>query len=124
MIWFMPITDRPSEAKSVVGARLRVVRAALGFSQKDMAGALNVSPQAWSGWEKGRDLADPLVLARAAVRYGFTLDWIYIGSLAHMPSELAAEIAMRRPDLQLGARPGVAVASDWDKPKAARRQAA
>ena len=114
-LWFMPTSDRPLHAKAVVGARLRVVRAALGIQQKSMAATLNISPQAWSGWENGRDLADPLVMARAALRYGFTTDWIFVGRLDALPGQLADELARRRPDLILGAQPDAEPADDWER---------
>lgn len=122
-VWFVPTNDRPRHAKADVGARLRAVRAALGVHQKVMAQALNVSPQAWSGWENGRDLADPLVMARAALRYGFTTDWIFLGRLTLLPGELADELARRRPDLILGASPDAEPAADWDALAAPKRQA-
>jgi transcriptional regulator with XRE-family HTH domain len=91
-----------------------VLRVALGVQQKVMAQQMHVSPQAWSGWENGRDLADPLVMARAALRYGFTVDWIYLGKLAYLPGPLADEIERRRPDLVLGAPADAAPSPDWD----------
>lgn len=113
-VWWMPVNDRPSHAKAAVGARLRVLRSVLGIPQNVMAQTLHISAQALSGWERGRDLADPLVMARAALRYGFTTDWIFIGRLAHMPGSLATELERRRPDLVLGADPGAVPSDDWD----------
>lgn len=119
----MPTNDRPRHAKADVGARLRAVRAALGVQQKVMAQHLNISPQAWSGWENGRDLADPLVMARAAVRYGFTTDWIFLGRLTMLPGALADELERRRPDLILGAARDAEPAPDWDALAAPNRLA-
>lgn len=116
-IWWMPTTDRPQHVKAIVGARLRVVRAALGLLGKEMASVVGVSPQTISGWERGDDLADPLGVARAALRLGFTTDWVFMGRLDGVPRELGNEIERRRPDLVLGAAPDAVAAPGWDQPK-------
>jgi transcriptional regulator with XRE-family HTH domain len=115
-VWWMPTTDRPQHVKAIVGARLRVVRAALGLLGKEMATLVGVSPQTLSGWERGEDLADPLGIARAALRLGFTTDWVYLGRLDGVARELANEIERRRPDLVLGADPAAQPHDRWDKP--------
>lgn len=116
-LWFMPVQERPTHVKAVIGERLRVLRAALGVQQKDLAAFLNVTPQTVSGWESGRDLADPLAIARMALRWGVPTDWVWTGSLAHVPPPLAAKIEARRPDLVLGASGHTAPVDGWDKPE-------
>lgn len=116
-IWWMAKPERPVDAMHNAGARLRVTRAILGFQQQEMARVLGVEPQTWNNWERGRNLVDPLAMARGALRYGFTLDWIYLGSLVRMPGDLTAEIEQRRPDLVLGAAPDAAAAPGWDQIK-------
>jgi transcriptional regulator with XRE-family HTH domain len=113
--WFVPIQFRPSEQKAVVGARFRALRAALGLQQQAVARLLNVSPQAVSGWERGTDLADPLAVARLALRFRFSTDWVWLGSLAGIPRELAEELERRRPDLVLGGDANALPPPDWDK---------
>lgn len=122
--WFMPSQARPADMKAIIGARFRTLRAALGWQQQTMAGFLNLTPQALSAWEKGKDLPDPLAVARMSLRFGFATDWVWTGSLAGTPWELAAELERRRPDLVLGAPPSALPSPDWDKPRSEGRRRA
>jgi len=88
----MPRTIRLSSDQARIGARLRAARRALGMTQAQIAAACHISPQAWSGWERGADNPDPLVLRRAFKSFGISLDWVYAGSLASTGSELAAKL--------------------------------
>lgn len=69
-----------------IGARLAVVRKALGHTQVMMARLLesDTNGQIWSNYESGRrriSIDHALVLSRC---YGISLDWIYRGG--DMPS--------------------------------------
>jgi transcriptional regulator with XRE-family HTH domain len=114
--------ERPSEVVVKAAARLRVIRAILDQEQTQIADACGVSSQRWSNWENGAHLPDVLVMVRASMLFGFTLDWIYKGAIDRMPYEFVAEIQRRRPDLVLGAAPGAEPAADWDELPAARRR--
>ena len=101
--WFMPKTFRASDQKARAGARLRAARLALGLTQAVIARACGISPQSWSGWERGDDMPDPAVIARAFPAFGITPDWVFLGLLHSTPSALAAELRARAPDLLFGA---------------------
>lgn len=107
--------ERPSEIVEKAAARLRVMRVILDMEQTQIAEACGVSSQRWSNWENGAHLPDVLVIVRASLLYGFTLDWIYKGSIERMPYEFVAEIQRRRPDLVLGATSDAQPAADWDE---------
>ena len=87
-----------------------------------MSEACGVSSPRWSNWENGAHLPDVLVMVRASMLHGFTLDWIYKGTIDRMPFEFVAEIQRRRPDLVLGAGPEAQPAEGWDDlPNLSRR---
>jgi transcriptional regulator with XRE-family HTH domain len=99
----MPKTTRISSEQARIGARLRAARRALGMTQAQIAAACHISPQAWSGWERGVDNPDPLVLRRAFKTFGISMDWVYAGSLAATGSDLAAKLREEVPHLLMGA---------------------
>ena len=75
-----------------IGARLEISRHLLGgarpIPKNVFAKAAAVTPNRYSNWIKGRarpDLTAALAMTNA---YPLTLDWIYRGSLAGMPSHL------------------------------------
>ncbi len=71
-----------------MGARLRLVRLALGLPAGRMAAEFNVTASRWSHWEHGRHPADLLIMARLCRRYGVTLDYLYLGSESGLPKKL------------------------------------
>lgn len=75
-----------------MGRRLQQARQALGLSQDELAAVLGIGTTTLSAWETGRNRIDIVKLARAAARFGFTLDWIALGSLAALPRGLAERI--------------------------------
>ena len=71
-----------------VGARLRLVRLALGLLAGRLAAELNVAAPRWSQWEHGRHLADLKTMARLTRRYHVSLDYIYLGDESGLPRRL------------------------------------
>ena len=61
---------------SGVGERVRSRREKLGFTQRDLASALQVSGQAVSKWERGENAPDVGVLAPLARVLGVSVDWL------------------------------------------------
>lgn len=60
------------------GARLSRVRTDLFASQREMANALDMSPQVLSHWERGRRLPSTEALAKLA-RLGVDIGWVLTG---------------------------------------------
>lgn len=89
----MPNAPADSEQKALIGARLRLVRDALGKNQTELANEFNLSrPNRWVQWESGDRLADTYVMIRFCKQYKVPTDWLYLGDLSMMPSKLADEI--------------------------------
>jgi hypothetical protein len=74
--------------KREVGARLRLVRQALGLPAGRLAAELGVHPPRLSQWEHGRHLADLRVMVRLARRYRVPLDFVYLGDENMLPKRL------------------------------------
>lgn len=64
-----------------LGQRIRSRREKCGLRQNDLAGALQVSPQAVSKWERGENAPDIALLAPLARLLGVSVDWL-LGSFA------------------------------------------
>lgn len=56
--------------------RLRMARAAMGVTLREAGEGASVNPTVLSLWERGRRDPGVLALARLAVYYGVTLDWL------------------------------------------------
>lgn len=84
--------------KQKVGERLGAAREALDWSQKDFAEAVDLTPQAWNNWEKGRQLIPPESAVKFCERFGLTLDFIYAGKLDALPTSLSKDISSRLKD--------------------------
>lgn len=59
--------------------QLKKLRADNGLTQEQLADALNVSRQAVSSWENGRNLPDLEMVVRIAAKYGLSLDRLILG---------------------------------------------
>jgi transcriptional regulator with XRE-family HTH domain len=79
-----------------VGPRIAAVREELGFNQTQMAKFLGVHRSRYAQWEAGRHLPrDELAILRLCEMTDVTLDWLYRGSLAGMPSALGLRLESR-----------------------------
>lgn len=76
-----------------VGERLRRLRVAAGYSsQVEYAEALQISPQRYNHWERGRRLPDLWAIGRIISMTGATADWIFFGNQASMPIDLMRRV--------------------------------
>jgi transcriptional regulator with XRE-family HTH domain len=81
------------DTPEIIGARLKALRLALGFTQaKAFADFLDLNYSAWNHFETGRRA--PLVQdgITVAVRTGASLDWIYRGLEHTLPVHLAEKL--------------------------------
>lgn len=65
------------EMKNFLGNRMRQLRLLFGFTQKDIADALNISRPTYSYYELGDTRPDPAVLGRLAYYYNVPVDVFY-----------------------------------------------
>lgn len=90
----MASTRKRIDPKTVpeIAHRLRLLRAATGLSQTEFAKSLGVARNVWSNAEGefGRVGVDTAL--KACDVYRVTLDWIYRGDRAMMPSGLMERI--------------------------------
>lgn len=80
---------RGNEDLAAIGNRLKAARMALGLSQKDIYETLGVKAAAWSHWESGKRMPDPVVMFDLYKRHGITLEWIYGGDPKGLPFGVA-----------------------------------
>ncbi|NQU42227.1 helix-turn-helix domain-containing protein [bacterium] len=59
-----------------LGGRIRSRREKQGLKQRDIANALQVTPQAVSKWERGENAPDLFILGRLAILLGVSTDWL------------------------------------------------
>lgn len=85
-------TSRDPQWQQEVGQRLVISRAALGVRAVQLANYLHISAQRLSNYERGSRPLDLDVAVRLCNRYGLTLDWIYRGQIAGLPTMLADRI--------------------------------
>jgi transcriptional regulator with XRE-family HTH domain len=71
-----------------VGARLRLVRRALGLPAGRLADEMGVAAPRWSQWENGRHPPDIRAMIRLVRRYRVSLDYLYLGDESGLPRRL------------------------------------
>ena len=120
----VPKLERPADVVVKAGLRLRAIRDALGLQQEDMAEACGAAQNRWSNWERGDHPPDALVMARARVIYGVSLDWIYVGVADGLPMRLAQHLARTVPELVASASEAAAAPAPSDTAGSKRRRAA
>lgn len=74
-----------------IGARIREARTRLGMTQNDIAGSLQVSPQAVSKWERGENAPDIVLLPALAILLGITTDRL-LGTTAPSTGTIEATV--------------------------------
>ncbi len=88
------MADNPEPTSVVeIAARLALTRQALGKSQAELCRMTGISTQKWNNAETGDNrisIPDATRLCRAT---GVTMDWIYRGVRANLPSVLLEAIA-------------------------------
>lgn len=87
--WTMPTPDEHPESVAAIAYRLRMLRLALGHeNQNAFAAFVGMAPTSWNNYEKGERRIS-LDEARKLLRVlGISLDWIYQGIEASLPSDL------------------------------------
>lgn len=83
---------RNDDVKRQVGLRLRAIREVMRLDQKTFARELGVETSALGNWERGDRLADVLAMTRLYHRWGFTLEWVYAGSLRGLDYDTAHQL--------------------------------
>jgi transcriptional regulator with XRE-family HTH domain len=79
-----------------IGLRLRLTRAALGYTQTIMGtlcGATGINPAAtWANYEAGYRRINIDHAQTLCGRIGITMDWIYLGNIQGVPDPLRGKI--------------------------------
>lgn len=76
-----------------IGSRLRRLRRARGFTVAEFAKLHGWNPTQLTNWETGHRRITIDAAAQLRERYGVTLDWIYLGSEAALPQNVARDLA-------------------------------
>ena len=88
----MPTASRDTDLMSEVGLRLARTRDALGWTQQQMADAINVGRTTVDNWEQGIRLADVVAILRLKRATGVPLEWIFAGDITKVPHEIAIRL--------------------------------
>tara|TARA_X000001382_G_scaffold127275_1_gene114907 strand:+ start:733 stop:1083 length:351 start_codon:yes stop_codon:yes gene_type:complete len=83
---------RPPEFVKGAGERLKKVRLALGFNQVQFGQKLGVKKSAYSQWESGTQLIDPLICAKLSETFSIPMDYIYTGNQLSLPDTIKNKI--------------------------------
>lgn len=81
-----------------VGARLKLLRLALGKTSSEMADSLDIERTYWSRFERGRQGLSDTVAALLCVRHGVTLDFLILGRWDKLPIDLAEKMRSLPPE--------------------------
>jgi len=87
----------PDTSNEAIGRRLIAVREARGLHSSAMARMMDMSTQRWGGYERGRNVPPPMVLARFWQLTGATSDYILFGVIAGLPMDLAQRLQASQP---------------------------
>lgn len=94
----MNIDASEPDSMEAIGERLRLLRAALGFTQEQMAERHGIeSQQAWANYERGERPLDYRIALSIAQKDSASLDWIYRGLRGTLPVHLAEKLAGAKP---------------------------
>jgi transcriptional regulator with XRE-family HTH domain len=88
----MPKKKHPESLKSV-GARLELLRLAMGLENQALAGLIGVSPQQWRNYKVGDNVLPPAAAIRLCTVTGATTDFIYRGDRGGLPGYLLEKLA-------------------------------
>lgn len=88
----------PAERKIVIAEILRELRGNKGYSQRELAELLGISPQTYNGWEKARNEPPVEYLVRLSFLYQVSLDVICGREIPKVPTKrnIAEDIANMR----------------------------
>lgn len=71
--------DKPNFHPEAVGARIELLRVALGLNQTEFAKEANILRVGVANWEAGRQRPGFDAAEKICDRFGVTLDWIFLG---------------------------------------------
>lgn len=75
-----------------IAERLVITREAMGLSQAEFCRQAGIAANSYNQYEKGKRRLNLDAGLRMCERFGYTLDWIYRGTLDGLPSGLAERI--------------------------------
>lgn len=75
-----------------IGARLTLLREALGLRPAEIADQLGIERTYWSRFEGGKRAISDTVAALLVDRYGVTLDFLILGRWDKLPFDLASKM--------------------------------
>jgi transcriptional regulator with XRE-family HTH domain len=79
--------------KRQVGKNLRLIREALGLSQRELAERYGLTDKSQvSNWERGLNYPDPYFVWRFFEIDGVTADWVFLGKRWHLPASMEANL--------------------------------
>lgn len=84
---FAPMSE--TQHKQDIGARLRLVREALGYGLREFARKHGLDPTKLNHWEKGKHYPDPAFIRLLWDEHNVTADWVYLDRKGGLPRELA-----------------------------------
>ncbi|WP_260009332.1 helix-turn-helix domain-containing protein [Sulfitobacter sp. W074] len=86
------VLEDQQDKREAVAARISRIREISGLNKKDFSAKLDMSPQAWGGYENGnRDL--PLSVAKKLRKvYSIPLEFTYFGIRSDLPHRIATEL--------------------------------
>lgn len=85
------------DTPEAIGARLRLLREATGFDEaKAWCEYVDIAPNAWNHFERGRRAPTVEAALKVAVKTGATLDWIYRGLDETLPVRVQQSLTAAR----------------------------
>lgn len=75
-----------------IGHRLMLLREALGLKSAEMADLLGINRTYWSRFEGGKRAITEPVAALLDLRFGVSLDFLYLGKWDRLPLDLATKM--------------------------------
>lgn len=82
----------PEAERAATGRRLRATRMALGLTQKNVYEAIGLNKQTYNNYETGLSRPNIEDGIRIAVRFGFGLQWLYLGDYSGLSYQLAEKV--------------------------------
>ncbi|MBD9529003.1 helix-turn-helix domain-containing protein [Paracoccus sp. PAR01] len=75
-----------------IGARLKLLREALGYTPSEISDELGIERTYWSRFENARRPVNDTTAALLVERYGVTLDFLVLGKWDKLPLDLAGKM--------------------------------
>jgi DNA-binding XRE family transcriptional regulator len=101
---FMEDHDFSGSSIPDIARRLIATRQALGMNQRAFAAYCGITPQTLNNYERKRQRPSLDYASKLAACTGTSIDWIYHGTRAHLPHDLAVKIFSRTPGKNSGKR--------------------